>query len=130
MNQNFDSNFKSDEDMERAFDELIDSLRDRIESDESKEMALNEKKVNQLLFTYATLKYLTKDDEDVEVSYKIGEPFKITGSVSVEGTEIEFSSGKWFSRAAKFANNVEIYPLVNGKVRITFTFHSIAVPVK
>ena len=48
------------------------------------------------------------------------------GSVSVEGKSLEFDDPMRFARAAEFASNVEIYPLANDRVRLTFTFHGLA----
>ena len=56
--------------------------------------------------------------------------FVLIFSSQVFAFEIEdFSNSEWFARSAEFADNTEIYPLENGKVRMTMTFHRLAIPV-
>ena len=124
MEKEFDWNNLSDAEVERRMDEIVESLRPRIEEDDKKTALLNEYRLRQIEFTYLVMRRLTRDTDAV-VSYKLHEPFKTMGVVSVEGDSLEFDDPKWFSRAAEFASNVEIYPLVNGKVRLTFTFHGL-----
>ena len=129
MNNNFDKAFSSEEEMERALDELVDSLKNDIENDDRKVTMLDAMRFNQIQFAYSVLQYITRDT-DAQVSYKLNEPFKTMGSISVEGAALEFDSPEWFARAAEFASNTEVYPLVNGKVRMTFTFHGLSKPVE
>lgn len=129
MNLDFDTTFQSDDEIERILDEFVESVRDEVETDESKMTILNGLKLKQLQFTYAVLKYLTRVS-DVELSYKLYEPFKTMGSVSVEGKLLEFDSPEWFARAAEFASNTEVYPLKKNRVRLTFTFHGLTAPLE
>jgi PDZ domain-containing secreted protein len=108
-----------------ALDEWIDSVKDEILSEDSEVMAINPLKVKQMQFVYAVLKRCVTGS-DVKISYKMNEPFKSMGSVSVEGNELVFTEAKWMARAVEFASNVEIYPLADERVRMTFTFHGIA----
>ena len=114
----------SDTEIEQRLDEIIGNIAPAIEADENKLSVLNDDKLRQLEFTYLVMRYLTRGT-DASVSYKLYEPFKTMGSVSVEGKSLEFDNPKWFSRAAEFASNTEIYPLANDKVRLTFTFHGL-----
>lgn len=45
------------------------------------------------------------------------------GHVTVESKDIDITNMEWFARAAEFADNTEVYPLTNGRVRLTFTFN-------
>ncbi|MBR4894007.1 MAG: hypothetical protein IKZ36_02275, partial [Kiritimatiellae bacterium] len=49
--------------------------------------------------------------------------------IRVEGVSLEITNAEGFARAAEFATNTEIYPLTNGNVRMTFTFHGLLIPV-
>lgn len=129
MNIDFETTFQSDEEIEQALDELVESVRGDIKEDEGKVTILNGLKLKQLQFTYAVLKYLTRGS-DAELSYKLYEPFKTMGSVSVEGKLLEFDRPEWFARAAEFANNTEVYPLAKNRVRLTFTFHGLTLPLE
>ena len=71
-----------------------------------------------------TLRYITKG-QNVTVSYKLHEPFKSMGSVSVEGEQLVFDKPEWFARVAEFASNTEVYPLAKQAIRMTFTFHGL-----
>lgn len=107
------------------FDAWIDNFADEIFERENRPMILDPVKFEQMRFTYAVLKKFA-DANDATVSYKFNEPIKSVGSVSIEGSDFIFDSPKWFARAAEFASNVEIYPLANGNIRITYTFHGYA----
>lgn len=129
MSIDFDTTFQSDEEIERFFDEFVESVRNEVETDEEKVTILNGLKLKQLQFTYAVLRYITRGS-DAELSYKLYEPFKTMGSVSVEGKLLEFDKPEWFARAAEFANNTEVYPLARNGVRLTFTFHGLTTPLE
>lgn len=117
------------DDSEELIDAFIESFGDEIIEQESVTTVRNEIRFRQLMFTYEVLKRFT-DGIDVDVSYKLYEPFKGMGSVSVEGKKIEFRNIKWFTRVSKFATNTEIYPLSKNRVRVTLTFHGLTVPIE
>lgn len=121
--------FSSKEEMERALDELLGALKDNIEADDRKTTMLDGLKLKQIQFAYSVLQYITRGT-DAKVSYKLNEPFKTIGSISVEGPMLEFDCPEWFSRVAEFASNTEVYPLAKNKVRMTFTFHGLTKPIE
>lgn len=129
MEQNFDLHFTSDEDIQRLLDGFVDGMQDIVAEEESKTTIINPLRLAQIKFTYSVMKYLT-NGTDAEVTYKLNEPFKTMGSVSVEGKVLEFASSKWFARAAEFASNTEVYPLAKNRVRLTFTFHGLTAPIE
>lgn len=45
------------------------------------------------------------------------------GAVSVIGKEIVVTDTKVFAMAARLADNVEVYPKVDGATQISLTFH-------
>ncbi len=121
--------FSSMGEMEAALDELLNALKDNIEADDKKTTVLDGLKLKQIQFAYSVLQYITKGT-DAKVSYKLNEPFKTMGSISVEGPILEFDCPEWFSRVAEFASNTEVYPLAKNKVRLTFTFHGLTKPIE
>lgn len=129
MKNDFDWSHLSDAEVEQRMDEIIERLKPDIEADDRTPSLLNEDKLHQLEFTYLVMRYLTQGT-DAEVTYKLYEPFKTMGSVSVEGKSLEFDNPKWFTRAAEFASNVEVYPLTSDRVRLTFTFHGLTNPIR
>lgn len=129
MDKDFSMAFSSDNELEQNFDELIDGLRADIENDDSKVTMLDAMRLKQIQFAYAALQYITRGTDTV-VSYKLNEPFKTMGSISVEGQSLEFDKPEWFARVAEFASNTEVYPLTKNRVRLTFTFHGLTKPIE
>lgn len=129
MDEYIEQEFLSDEEVTEMLDSIVLAIGEIAEEEDAKTAVLSEIKLQQIRFTYSVLRYLTKD-KAVKLTYKLHEPFKSMGSVSVEGEDLSFTNAEWFARAAEFASNVDIYPLVNGKVRITFTFHGLTTPIE
>lgn len=129
MDQVFNTEFMSDEEVDKALDAFVLAVGEAISEEEKKVHMLSGDRMRQMQFTHAVLKYLTKGT-DIKVFYKLHQPIKSMGSIFLEGKEICFSHAEWFSRAAEFASNVDIYPLVNGKVRMAFTFHGLTAPIE
>lgn len=125
----FDLVFYSDDEMNNAFEDLMNKIGPQIAYEESKEHVPNELRLKQMEFCVASLAYLTKD-EDVEISYAVCEPFPSMGSIHLEFGEITFEDMLRFSRVCEFADNMEIYPLTNGKLRMSFAFHGVATPAE
>lgn len=105
-------------------DGFIEELGKMIAEEEASPSVLSVAKYKQVEFVYECMKYLMRG-ADANVYYSLFEPVKTMASVSVESESIEISDPLWFSRAVSFASNVEVYPLTNGKLRMTFTFHDI-----
>ena len=55
MDYNFDTKFMTDDELEQAMDEFIDSIKDDINNDESKTTVLNALRLKQLQFAHAAL---------------------------------------------------------------------------
>mgnify|MGYP001164490511 FL=1 len=120
----FEEQFRSDEELEEALDSLLEGISDELEEEEAKPSILNPHRMEQMQFAYAALKYITRNT-DAKVSYKLQQPFKTMGCISVEGKLLEFDKPEWFARVAEFASNTEVYPLSKNAVRLTFTFHGL-----
>lgn len=129
MEQNFDLKFTSEEEVQSMLDGIMDGIQDMVTEDESKTTIVNALRLAQIKFTYSVMEYLTRGS-GAKVTYKLYEPFKTMGSVSVEGRVLEFFDSKWFARAAEFASNTEVYPLAKNGVKLTFTFHGLTAPIE
>ena len=125
----FEIEFHSDEEVWAMLDNVVVTVGEAIAVDENKPAVLNPIKIQQMQFSYGVIKYLTQNT-DTKLSYALHEPFKSMGSITVEGKCLTFTNSEWFARAAEFASNTEIYPLTNGKVRLTLTFHGLVRPVE
>lgn len=111
-----------------AFDEFIEAIREQVEEEESRITMLDTQRFQQMQFAYAVMKYLTKNSNAV-LTYKLYEPYKTMGSISVEACSLSFSDMEWFMRAVEFADNTEVYPLTSGRIRLTLTFHGLTKPM-
>lgn len=129
MDNNFEIKFLTDAELEKAMDEVVNGIRDDINKDELRTTILNPLKMQQFQFAYAALQYIMKG-KNAQISYKMYEPFKTMGSITVEGAILEFDKPEWFARIAEFASNTEIYPLTKNAVRMTFTFHGLTTPIE
>ena len=129
MDNNFEVKFLSDAELEQAMDEVVNGIKDDIIKDELRTTILNPLKMEQFKFAYAALQYMMKG-KNAQISYKMYEPFKTMGSITVEGAILEFDKPEWFARIAEFASNTEIYPLTKNIVRMTFTFHGLTTPIE
>lgn len=125
----FEIEFHSDEEVWAMLDNVVVTVGEAIAADESKPAVLNPIKIQQMQFSYGVIKYLTQNT-DAKMSYALNEPFKSMGSISVEGKNLAFTNSEWFARACEFASNTEVYPLTNGKVKLTLTFHGLVRPVE
>ena len=126
MSKELDMEFETDEQLEA----VLDAISEVIETEDKKPSVLSPVRFEQMNFCHAVLKYLTKDMKDVKLTYALHKPFKTMGYVTIEGKELTFTKSEWFARAAEFASSMEVYPLSQNKVRLTFTFHGLTVPME
>lgn len=125
----FEIEFNSDEEVWEMLDNVVVTVGEAVMVDESKPAVLNPIKIQQMQFAYGVLKYLT-NGTGAKLTYALNEPFKSMGSISVEGKNLTFTNAEWFARAAEFASNTEVYPLTNGNVKMTLTFHGLVRPIE
>ena len=125
----FEIEFNSDEEVWEMLDNVVVTVGEAVMVDESKPAVLNPIKIQQMQFAYGVLKYLTKGT-GAKLTYALNEPFKSMGSISVEGKNLTFTNAEWFARAAEFASKTEVYPLTNGNVKMTLTFHGLVRPIE
>lgn len=128
-NLDFDTEFMRDDEVEEMLDNLVTTVCDEIEIEDSKTSVINPVRVQQVLYTYKVMKYLTKGTKS-EVKYVLHEPFKSVGYVSVTGSNLEFRNAGWFVKAVELASNFEVFPKTNGTVEMNFTFHGITRPIE
>ena len=129
MDKKFEMDFSSEEEIEKMMDELVSSLGEVIAADESKTAILVPNKLQQMQFVHSVVKYLMKGT-NAKVTYVLNSPFKSMGSIFLEAKEIKFADMKWLGRIMKLANNVDIYPLTNGNVKMAITFHGLVRPIE
>ena len=113
----------------RELNELIDSIGRWIIEDETRPSILNPLRMEQFFFANTVLEKMIQDT-DMKCSVTMHEPFNSMGSICMEGDALEFSDCKKLGRAIEFADNVEIFSLIDGKVKMALTFHGLTAPIK
>lgn len=131
MSQDFDFNeeFENDADVGNALDNLVTLVAHTAQIEDNRTQIVNPIKMQHLLYTLKILKYLTKGSS-AKVTYKLHEPFKSMGSVTICGKDITFSKPEWFMKAVELAANFEVYPKTDETVEMNFTFHGLTMPVE
>lgn len=120
----FDAEFMSDAEVEEMLDNLVTTIGDEAAADDSKTAIINPYRIQQVLYTYKVLKYLTKGTK-AKVTYTLHDPYKSMGVVSVIGSDLLFRNTEWFMKAVELASNFEVYPKTDGTVQMDFTFHGL-----
>ncbi len=117
---------REDEEYDEAcaeFDAFVESLA-RLRRDSVS--ILNLPRVRAMRFACAAIKKVLRESGCfATIICKQSDLAPDVGFVSVEGKEIDIRNMEWFCRAAEFADNTEVYPLTNGKVRMTFGFNNL-----
>lgn len=112
------------EESRNELDELIDFIGQWILEDEQHPSALESLRLQMMNFSYRVLKHIA-DENGMTVSYDLHKPFQSMGSICLEGEDLVFLHCKQLARAISFADNVDVFPLTNGKIRFVLTFHGL-----
>lgn len=123
-NLDFENEFMSDEDVEEMLDNLTDLIGEQAEAEDNKNAMINPMKIKAVMYTYNVLKYMTKAME-AKVTYKLNEPYKSMGSVSVVGKDLMFGNPQWLLIASKLSSSFNVYPKTDGTIQMDFTFHGL-----
>ena len=104
----------------------LEGLLQEIQADESRTSVLNERRMRDIMTAYSLMKRIAAENsKNACLTYKLHEPFGSMGSISLTGKEITLKHVSWFMKATKLASNFEIYPLTNGNLKMTLTFHGL-----
>ena len=122
-NLDFEKDFLTDEEIEEMFDNIMSVINEQNEG-VSTTLVTKPDRVQDVLYTYKVLKYLTKGT-NAKVTYELHKPYVSMGNVSVCGNNLAFTKTKWFIVAVKLASNFNVYPKTNGTVQMDFTFHGL-----
>lgn len=111
-NENFSSEMEA----------LLDCLGQWILEDEQQPGIISPVRYQQFRLSHDLLQKLIIGS-DMKIGYEIHEPFNSMGSITIEGDQLEFANCRWLSRAVGFVDNLAVYPLSTGKIRMVLTFH-------
>lgn len=106
-------------------DALIEYLR---ELPRREVQIINPARVMQFRFAGAMAKKVLRDTKcNAKIKCHQDECMPSVGVIDIEGDSIDIVDIEGFSRVGEFANNVEVYPLTNGKVRMSYSFYRLMV---
>lgn len=108
---------------EEALDALVGYVGEYIEPNGGIRM-LNPFRVDNVRLCASVLRKYVKGD-NLKIEWEIHKPVECSAYISIEGKNISMEDTRWIARVGSLANNMEIYPLLDGGVRMTFTFYGI-----
>jgi len=103
-------------------DEFIAYLRELKKNSIPRQVRPNMTRISQFGYAYAVLHKIIAG-QNAEISCKIDELFGIYGSISVKGAALELRKPEEFARVIEIADNMEVYPLLNGTICMSFMFY-------
>ena len=109
---------------QNELDELIECISQWILKDEQQPSTLQPIRLQMMNFSYSILNRIAAEN-GMTVSYELHKPFQSMGSICLEGEDLVFLRCKQLSRAISFADNVDVFPLTNGRIRFVLTFHGL-----
>ncbi len=126
--EEFDEEYDEDERDGRT-DAVLLALGEMIEAVESRTAIINPRRMAQMERCYDLIQTRLLSP-GAELSYRVHEPYKSMGCIILEADNYIISQPNVFRQACKLADSVEIYPLVNGKLRIEFGFDCLTIPIE
>lgn len=118
MEEELDFDMDSDE-----IEETIRELAMMLEEQELEPQVLNVPRMRQMVQAYKQLKSIA--DDDWKVTSVVHKPHTSMGVICVEAEDLVFDQPAALSKVFAHASNVDIFPLVSGKLRMCITFHGI-----
>lgn len=122
MSREYD--YESEEEFEQALDGLIEYIYGEVDPNAESVKLLNPLRVDHVRLCAAVLNRFAKGN-GLTTECKLNEPIQSSAYISLEGETIIMDNTKWLSRVMALANNVEIYPLSTGGVKMTFMFYGV-----
>lgn len=85
---------------------------------------MNEERFAEFAYAYKLIRRAFKDDN---IKYEVNKPFAGMASIEIVSSSkrLLFADKEGFLEAKNYANNVEIYPLENGRVQVNLTFYGL-----
>ena len=119
-----DENFEKEE-IDMAFDELCSKIAGELSKHGEIVSVLNPDGIRNFSKVYNAVKSSLKNT-GAKVTHGINEPMIGSGYIRIIGRKIVFSNARKFAKYAPLASNFEVYPRVDGKVCMAFTFDGLA----
>lgn len=87
---------------------------------------LNEERISQLREAfYALLRLFDENGNEAEISYEENELTLTRGNFIIEGKQLRWGDMEKLGYILDAADNMDVYPLTNGGIRMTFGFYDL-----
>lgn len=123
MAEEFDFDFDPEE-----LEETIRELAMMIEEQESEPQVLNLPRMLQMVQAYKQLQSIACNDW--KITTVVHKPVTSMGVICIEAEDLIFDRMTEINKVLASADNMEIYPLTNGNIRMTIAFHGITKAVE
>ena len=114
---------------DRRGDEVMLALGKMLAAYDARPAVVNLRRLQEMKQCYAWIEKLLLTP-GADISYRLHEPLKSMGSISLEANNLIFQEPEFLKWACLMASNLEVYPLANGKVRMTFGFSGLTTPIE
>ena len=125
MDANFNTELENDGEAEKEMDELLDAIREMAKTMDrgDRVSVVNPLKVKKVEAAYKMVKCSVGGS--AVVSYKLNKPVMGMAAVNIMGKDIVIKDPDKFMQAVSLATNLDMYPQLDGTVRIDLTFHDL-----
>ena len=108
------------------FDTTLDGLMEFLDSlPKAKLKILNPSKYILMLQTAVQLTNLLQETtRDIKLNLKLNHLFNL-GAITVELNTLTIDNPRKFTEIISAADNIEVYPLTNGRIKLDLTFQSV-----
>lgn len=109
--------------LEDRTEAIIEAIGEAIIAEESEPEVINLPRMPQMFRAYYAV--ISMAWPSWKVTYSLHSPCTSMGVISVEAEDLTFEKLRLVQQVLNDASNVEIYPLVNGNLRMNITFHGV-----
>lgn len=120
----YEFDYESEEDLNQELDALIEYINESVDLNAETARLLNPMRVNNVRLCAAVLNKFASG-EDLHIECEMHKPIESSAYISLEGKTISMDDTRWLARVGSLANNMEVYPLSTGGVRLTFMFYGV-----
>lgn len=119
-----DMPYEDEEEIEKALDDFIEYINEATDPERESVRIINPNRIDNVRLCAAVLEKFT-GGEGLHMECELHKPIESSAYISLEGETISMDDTRWLPRVGKLANNMEVYPLTTGGVKLTFMFYGI-----
>lgn len=124
MNDYDELELENEKEAEEALDALVEYLSEAMQPRDGAVRVLNPLRIDNVRLCASVLKKFVLG-EDAKIEWEIHKPIESAAYISLEGKSLFLNDTRWLARVGELANNMEVYPLADGSIRMTFTFYGV-----